>query len=431
MKFKNFTKIFLFVAIATMFSCSSSSDGDGDGNNNGNGITSIIVTPSAQFVDFGTEVTFIVKTNQGTDVTSDSTILINGQSITGYAFNAVTTGQYAVTAQYEDLTSAAVNVTILPVTVSIGIETAQASYNLGERIDFVVLAYDNDGNTTDVTAASTVYRDGAESVTGAKVVPNQVGMISAYATFDTFTSDSVDVMVNDNGTTPGSYAQKALIEDYTGDWCGYCTRVSHAIDLVLDASDKVVVVATHVFNGDPLQNNYGVQLANAFNVSGLPSAFINRAQEWAFPEPNNVAQVTNQATGNTNNGISIVSATKDNKLQFMVNAGFAQNQSGAKLVVLLLENGILLDQTNYYPEYYGGDDPIEDFMHNHVLRHSFTNVLGDAIPGTANSTYRQYFDYNVPSNFNPQLLEIVAMIVDSNNEVLNVNKVRAGDNIAF
>lgn len=430
MKFKHFTKIFLFVAVAIMSSCSSSSDGGDDGDN-GNAVNSITVTASSQYVDFGNEVTFIVKTNQGTDVTSESTIFVGSDTLNGNAFTADATGQYTITAEYQNLTSDGVTVTILPIIVSIDIQTAETSYDLGERIDFQVLAYDNDGNTTDVTAGSVVYRDGSESATGSKVVPSVTGTIEAYATFNSFTSSTISVSVTDNGSTPGSFTQKALIEDYTGDWCGYCTRVSHAIDLVTQQSDKVVVIATHVFNGDPLQNNYGVQLANAFNVTGLPTAFINRAEEWAFPEPNNVAQVTNQATGTTDKGISIVSASKDNTLAFMVNAGFSSNQAGAKLVVLLLENGILLDQTNYYPEYYGGDDPIQNFVHNHVLRHSFTNVLGDAISGSANSTHRQYFEYTIPANLNPNLLEIVAMVVDSNNEVLNVNKVRSGDNVGF
>lgn len=155
MKIKNFAKIFLFVAIATVFSCSSSSDSDG-GDDNGNTITSIVITASEQFVDFGNEITFIVKTNQGTDVTSEATILVNNVGISGNAFTADATGQYDITAQYENLTSDAITVTILPVIVSIEIQ-AEETYNIGERIDFQVLALDNDGNSTNVTAGSEVF----------------------------------------------------------------------------------------------------------------------------------------------------------------------------------------------------------------------------------------------------------------------------------
>ena len=109
MKIKNFAKIFLFVAIAAVFSCSSSSDSDG-GDNNGNQVTSVIVTASEQFVDFGNEITFIVKTNQGTDVTSEATILVNNVGITGNAFTADATGEYSIKAQYESLESDAITV---------------------------------------------------------------------------------------------------------------------------------------------------------------------------------------------------------------------------------------------------------------------------------------------------------------------------------
>ncbi|MEY8847851.1 Omp28-related outer membrane protein [Psychroserpens sp. XS_ASV72] len=433
MKVKNLSKIFLFILSAAVFSCSSSSDEDNGGNNGGP--TSITVTPSAEYVDFGNTVSFTVKTNQNTDVTSEATILVNNQSIEGNSFTASATGEYTITAEYRNLTSSGVSVTVLPVIVSIDIQS-EDTYNIGERIDFQVIASDNNGNTINITSGSKVFVNGAESLTGARIITNTTGSFDAYATFEEFTSNTKTVTVEDNASTPMTYTRKALIEDYTGDWCGYCTRVSHAIDLVKDNDplDKVVVVAAHLYNGDPYQNSFGVQLANAFNVTGLPTAYINRADEWNFPEPSNVSQVTNLATGTTNNGLAIISASKDNNLSFMVSAGFGQNQNGAKLVVLLLENGLRRDQTNYYPEYYGGADPIVNFEHNHVLRHSFTNVLGNAIPGNetqANNTYRQYFDYVIPTNLNANALEIVAMIVNSNNQVLNVNKVNVGQNIGF
>lgn len=437
MKTKNALKIFMFVAVATLFSCGSSDNGDGDGNGGGgNGVTSITITPSNLYGDFGSTFTFTVKTNQGTDVTAESTVLVNGSAITGSSYTPTATGEYQVKATFEDLTSSEKTITVIPVLVSIEIQSDNSTVNIGDSVKFSVIGIDNDGNTNPITNAATYFIGGSESLTGNKYIPGATGTVSAYATFEDLTSDSIDVTVEDNATTPGSFGKKALIEDYTGDWCGYCTRVAHAIDLVEDATDNVVVVATHVFNGDPLQNNFGLQLANNFGVSGLPTAYIDRAAEWNFPEPDNVNQVTALATGNATSGISIKSAIKGNNLSFMVNAGFAQNTTGAKLVVYLLENGIVLAQTNYYPEYYGGANPIPNFVHNHVLRHSFTNILGDAVPGgetSANNTYNMKYDFTIPGGLvnNPSNLEIVAMLVNSSNQVINVNKVAAGQDADF
>lgn len=428
MKIKNFTKIFLFLAVAAMVSCSSSND-EGNGGDDGGGPSSITVTASNQYVDFGSAVTFTVKTNQGTDVTSDATIMVNNQGITGNSFTGNATGVYSITASYENLTSSSINITVLPVIVSIEIRTANPVYNLGERIDFQVIAFDNNDNETNISTGSAVFVDNSESMTGSKVVPSVTGTINAYATFNNFTSNTISVDVTDNLSTPMTYNKKALIEDYTGTWCGWCPRVSYGIELVQAASDDVAVVAVH--GGDQMSNTYGNTLIGAFNPAGsYPTAMVNRSVEWTYPEPSNVNQITSAATGTASTGISIVTATKDNTLSFMVNAGFGENISGSKLVVLLLENGLVYNQENY-TTYYGGVDVINGFVHDHVLRYAFTNVLGDAISGTANSTHRQYYNYTVPSNYNAGSLEIVAMVVGSNNQVINVNKVRAGENADF
>ena len=48
----------------------------------------------------------------------------------------------------------------------------------------------------------------------------------------------------------GYFKKRVLIEDYTGTWCGNCTRVAYAIDQVNAESDKAVTVAIHNGN-DP------------------------------------------------------------------------------------------------------------------------------------------------------------------------------------
>ncbi len=427
---KNALKIFLFVAIATIFACSSSEDNNGDGGNGGNdGPTSLIVTASSLFVDFGTEVTFTVKTNEGTIVTGEAIVLVNGSPITGNAYNSPDTGEYAVTATYEALTSSAITVNVIPVLESISIETANAVYNLGDRVEYLVVGTDNNGGTTTLTSASTIFVENAESVTGNIIIPGVTGTIEAYATFNEFTSDAITVTIEDNASTPGSFTKKALIEDYTGTWCGWCPRVSYGIEQVEAATENAVVVAVHA--GDVMSTSYGNQLIGTYNPSGsYPTAIINRTSEWNYPEPSNVAQVTNLATGTLGTGVAINSAVKGSNLSFIVSAGFAENMPGTKLVVLLLEDGLTYDQDNY-TDYYNGVDVLEDFVHDNVLRYSFTSVLGDAIPGgetVANNTYHAKYDYEIPANIfeNAANVEIVAMLVSSNNQLINVNSINVG-----
>ena len=431
MKIKNFTKVFLFVAVAALFSCSSSEDNE-DG---GGGVTtsSITLTASSLFVDFGTNVDFTVTSSDGTNVTADATISIDGSAIAGASYNAPVTGEYDVTASYDNVTSSQITVNVLPTIVSIAIETSDVTYNIGERIAYQAIATDTDGNTNDITAAAEFVVDGTESFTGSVIIPGEVGAIEAYATFSTFTSETKTVMVEDNGSTPGSFQSRALIEDYTGTWCGFCPRVSQAIELSKEASDNVVAVAIH--NGDPMANSFGSQMENAVNIEGFPTAWVNSSALWNFPEPDNVNQVTSLATGTKSNGIAINTAIKGNNLSFVVSVGFGQSVSGAKVVVFLLENGLVYDQTNY-TSFYGGGDIIDNFVHDHVLRHSFTSVLGDAIPAgdaTAGNSYRMHMNYAIPSGLvqNAANSEIVAMLLDSNGVIINVSKANAGSSVDF
>ena len=118
-----------------------------------------------------------------------------------------------------------------------------------------------------------------------------------------------------------------------------------------------------------------------------------------------------------------------NNLQVYVTAAFAQSTSGAKLVVLVLEDGIVASQTNY-TSYYGGGATLPNFEHNDVLRHSITNVLGDAIPSgstAAGQKHTEIYDIAIPATVSDRSkMSIVAMIVGSDNKVINVTGSHVG-----
>ena len=88
----------------------------------------------------------------------------------------------------------------------------------------------------------------------------------------------------------GYYKKRVLIEDYTGTWCGNCTRVAYAIEQVNLQTDKAVTVAIH--NGidpyhfpdyEPLKN-----LIVGNNDLELPQSRLNRTIVWSSPEPSNI-----------------------------------------------------------------------------------------------------------------------------------------------
>jgi hypothetical protein len=431
MKTRNILKCLVAVVALFTYSCSSDSDGDGGtdpGQGGVSGITSITVAVSSTSVEVGNAITFTVTGNDGTNVTSTATILVNNTAITGTSYTPTTSGTYTVKATYESITSTQlfVEVTAGPIT-ALRIESNTATLKVGDTADFTVIGTDGLGNEYTITDATTISVNGT-AIVGNRYMVTAMGDIEAIATKDDVTSELIMLPVTEE-TVPGTYAQNAVLEDYTGTWCGYCPRVSYAIGLVEADSDRVFAIAAHDGNGNPeiMQNQYSLALSSVYVTSGYPTAVINRDSEWSYPEPSNVSQLTNLASGTTSSGLSLNSILVGNQLKVYVSSSFAQSASGAKLVVFVLEDGIIAPQSNY-TSYYGGVSYITNFEHNHVLRHSITDVFGDAISNTgANGKNTDVFDIPVPSLVtNSSKMSIVAMIVGSDNKVLNAIGAKVG-----
>jgi hypothetical protein len=233
----------------------------------------------------------------------------------------------------------------------------------------------------------------------------------------------------------GYFKKRVLIEDYTGTWCGNCTRVSHAIDETVAQSDKVVTVAIHNGN-DPYHFEGIAPLKNLIlpnSPLALPVSRLNRVTVWTAPEPSNIQQAINLTGNNSGLGLAINSTLVNNEINVDVKMKFALNYSNLKLVVYLLEDGLVYFQRNY-TSYYSSINPILDYEHNHVLRVSMTDILGDALQGNtaAGSALTRSFSIPVPQNIvNANKINFVAFLVDENNNAVNVRASKINENQLF
>jgi len=230
---------------------------------------------------------------------------------------------------------------------------------------------------------------------------------------------------NNNNEEPiaGMFKKRVLIEDYTGTWCGNCTRVSYAIEQVKEETDNVVSVGIH--NGNDPYHFEGIEplknLISPNNALALPVSRLNRTVIWTFPETSNIQQAVDLTGKNIGLGLAMNSSLVDNTINLDVNVKFAQDYSNLKLVVYLLEDGLVYEQTNY-TIYYNGEDHIADFVHNHVLRESMTNILGNSITEatTTGSTVTKSFSIPVPASIeNTANISFAAFIVGSDNKSIN------------
>ncbi|SCY60639.1 Outer membrane protein Omp28 [Flavobacterium caeni] len=231
----------------------------------------------------------------------------------------------------------------------------------------------------------------------------------------------------------GQFEKNVLVEDYTGTWCGNCTRVSYGIERVLDATDRAVVVAIHNGN-DPYHFDDYMPLKNLISPDHdleLPQARLNRIINWLDPDTN-TQDVLNLTSNNCGLGIAMTSTVSDNNIELDVNVKFAQNFSNLKLVVYVLEDHLVYPQVNY-STYYNGVHRVLDFEHNHVLRASLTHVLGNPISGTNfDQTVTTSFSVPVPADVsNAENMSFVAMVVDANNQAINARSAYPNESQAF
>ncbi|MGK4569345.1 Omp28-related outer membrane protein [Flavobacterium sp. 3HN19-14] len=148
----------------------------------------------------------------------------------------------------------------------------------------------------------------------------------------------------------------------------------------------------------------------------LPQVRLNRVTTWTYPETNTFNQVTNLTSNNCGLGLAMTSSLSGNTVNLDVNIKFVDNYTeDLRLVVYVLENHLHYTQRNY-TTYYDAVNPIPNFEHNHVLRTSFTNLLGDLITeGTGfGQSVTKHFSLPVPENVeNGENISFVAFVVGS------------------
>jgi thiol-disulfide isomerase/thioredoxin len=239
----------------------------------------------------------------------------------------------------------------------------------------------------------------------------------------------------------GYFKKRVLIEDYTGTWCGNCVRVAYAIEKVQEETDDAVVVAIH--NGNDPYDYADIQplkkLVSPDEPFALPISRLNRTTVWMFPEVTNKAQAINLTSANCGIGIALDAAVSNGNINLDVKLNFAQQYKGLKLIVLVLENNLIHDQTNYSSYYGGSNSPIyHNYVHKHVLRSSLTPLLGQEIgdPITKNIIVGQQllipFSVPVPASIsNAANLSFVAIVTDQNNNALNSRAVNANESQAM
>ena len=412
-----------------LVACSKSDDGsgtdDGSGGGGGSDFTISLASSSSDNVLLLNEaVSFTVSGSDGENYTSAATLVVNEVSVSGSNYTFEATGAFAVYATYDGKQTNTLNFDVVNAGEKFVAVNRESSLR-GQAIGFALV----DADDNDFTDSATFYVDGVE-ISGSSFSSDVEGTFEVYASYD-LAGEAVDTdAVNFSVIVP---KRKVVLEDYTGAWCGYCPRMTTAIEAVRELTDDVVVVAIH--NGDPMAHPQEALLRSTFGVTGFPNGRINRTLNWPFPHSTGVP--VNYAGADTDLAIGINSQMSGSDLTVTVNVAFEAASSGDKLVVYLVEDGIEYAQTNYYntdasSPWYQTGNPIPGFIHEDVLRVSMTNVLGDPIPDTpALEDYTVSLSTSIPSTYDPNHMRIVVMVVNSGNSARNAQFANLEENKAY
>lgn len=148
----------------------------------------------------------------------------------------------------------------------------------------------------------------------------------------------------------------ALLEEYTGTWCGFCPRGYIALEaMARDMPENVISIAYH--SGDPMDSPLVVEPQR---VSGYPSMYLNReGASLTNSAPHNAVKEACKSAAPA--GVSVDATWDDenhNSVTAKATVDFATNIPAGTYAVeyTLVQNGLRKDSW-YQHNYYAGEQP--------------------------------------------------------------------------
>ena len=339
-------------------------------------------------------------------------------------------------------------------------------YNHGRNtLSSCNFTYEINGMTKDVQLKCNVRADhwGRSSKVGFELDP--IDEAGSYPLTVTVTNPDGDVaptrtgMVHIMDFVP---VHRALVEEYTGTWCGWCTRGLVAMKKLAEIyGEDFIGVAYH--NGDPME----IMTEYPSNVQGFPSAFVERYydvdpyygyESVGFGMKDLIDYVMSQLAVVDLNVKAEWADEARSELKATVESNFVMDAAGDDygIEVMLVEDdmygpaGTDWDQHNYYADMadqYGSDPDlgplcdlpgtIEGYHFNDVLVGT-SGVVDESLPATIVANTVNSFEYSFDVNYlyntsyepiiqNKDKLHVVAIVVDkTTGQVLNAAKAAVG-----
>ena len=332
---------------------------------------------------------------------------------------------------------------------------------MNTNFDVTVHPY-NDGSAP-LTSYDITYtlNNGSEQtvhVTGQNIAPFSTGSYTFTTSYPTPGPLTVIITLsNPNGVTdadlsdnsgrtsltiydPATATQRTvLLEHFTTGQCQYCPSGHERLEQAISSGieDRVAWVAHHVgFGTDNMTINESNQIATLYGNSGTwaPAMMIDRNDSNSIgneddgvigsvssvsdliPQFNNAISTPAYVTVNLSN---LTYDPQSRQLGVTVSGEFVSAFGGTepRLSLYIIQDGIVGRQADAASGTY-----LNNYVHNHVIRASISNIWGDAdafTNTTAGSTYTKTFNYTLPTKFSANKCYLVAFVNDYGPDILH------------
>lgn len=267
---------------------------------------------------------------------------------------------------------------------------------------------------------------------------------------DELSSGNNSTSVPQESGLPSSFTQRVLLETFTGAWCSTCPDADYKRDQITSTySGKVISISIH--NNDSMAIPAYMWYYSTFGCS-VPSGMVSR-----IPSLGNVVLNPNQWLSNATSalgriakcGLAISSSISGGNATIEVKAGFIEDiPYNLTLNIYLVEDNITrtgsgFSQANGFNNisgspFYNQGNPINNYVHNRVVRKIITPNGGLAIPSAStvkNGIFTQTFTVSL-AEMEPANSYIVAFISKPGSspvthEILNVHQAKVGQTVSW
>lgn len=243
-----------------------------------------------------------------------------------------------------------------------------------------------------------------------------------------------DVTVTFSDINPDEVYRKILLEEFTGHRCTNCPQGHQTLEsLHQQYGDTLVTVGIHygalakpfgsMFSYD-FRTEVGNQIGDAFSIDGIPAAIVNRMDKnGGWPREQWASVLRDVDRSKVSAAVQLINeydvASKTLKANVKVTTLKAIDHQ-LRLILFVVEDGIVKPQKD-------GNQDIENYVHNHVLRCALTDAFGFVLtngswnPGDS-ETYAASISFD-GHDWIPENCQVVAALLDPiTSEVLQVEK---------